>query len=199
MILANSKGKNKGKKYLKKDKVDVVYADSAELFNTWFSENYNSLISFIKDKYIYDEDVFHETYKNIYDAILFSNVNIPDHKPYILRSYYTNLILNKSKNSRYCELLPNTDRDDIDDEYFTEIEEKQMKLEADIMKYIYDNYSLRDFELFKMYMSLKPAVNYSVLSKITGVRTHTIQRTVSKIKKDVQTNEEFIKRRDEIL
>jgi hypothetical protein len=137
MILGNSYGKNKGKKYLRKNEIDVVFADSAELFNTWFSQNYDSLVSLIKEKYIYNEDVFHETYKNIHDVILFSNVNIRDYKPYILRSYYTNLILNKSKNNRYCELLPNTDGDNIDNEYYAELEDQQRKLESDIMNYIY--------------------------------------------------------------
>jgi hypothetical protein len=199
MILGNSRGNNRGKKYLKKDKVDDVYADSAELFNTWFSENYNSLVSSIKDRYIYDEDVFHETYKNIYEKILFLSFDGDGFLPYFLRSYYTNRILNECKESLYCELLPNADKEDIDPEYYSDMEENQKKLETDILNYIYLNYNIREFELFKMYTGLKPAVNYSTLAGITGISRHKIQRVISKIKKDIRSNKDFSKRRRDIL
>lgn len=199
MVLGNSNGKNKGKKYLRKNEIDVVFAKKADHFNTWISNNYNSLIQALIDVDIFNEDVFHETYKSVYEKILFSDIHGDNYRDYLMRAYYTNLILSKSKEGRYCELLPNTDKEDVDSDYFSELEDKQTSLEADIMSYIYSNYDIRDFELFKMYMSLKPAVNYSTLAKITGLKSHNIQRSISKIKKDIRDNKEFAKRRKEIL
>lgn len=103
------------------------------------------------------------------------------------------------RNNRYTQLLPNFDRSDTDVEYFVEQEAKQKKLESDIFGYIYNNYNIRDFELFKMYITLKPAVNYLSLSNITGLKAHNIQRTISKIKKDIRHNREFDKRCKEVL
>ena len=87
----------------------------------------------------------------------------------------------------------------MDSGYFLEIEAKQSKLESDIMQYVYDNYDIRDFELFKMYISLKPAINYTSLSEITGVKAHNIQRAISRIKKGVLANKEFAERRRELV
>lgn len=228
MRLGNSLGNNKGKKYLRKDEIDIVFATKADHFNEWFDKNYNSLVSFMQSKGFYDEDVFHETYQNIYEKILFSGIEGNDYKPYIMRAYYTNFINAKSKEGRYCELRPNMDRDETeaeemlyndprrrcqfnnalieyslnslrDRDYFTEIEIKRRKLESDIMDYIYSSYNIRDFELFKMYISLKPAVNYATLAQITKLKAHNIQRTISKIKKDIRENKEFANRRKEIL
>lgn len=199
MVLGNSNGKNRGKKYLRKNEIDVVFADRANHFNEWISKNYNMLIQALIDVDIFDEDIFHETYKNVYEKILFSDIYGNNYRDYLMRAYYTNLILSKSKESRFCELLPNADKEDIDSDYFLELEEKQKYLETDIMNYIYLNYNIQDFELFKMYMSLKPAVNYSTLAKITGIKPYNIQRSISKIKKDIRDNKDFAKRRKEIL
>lgn len=199
MILGNSNGRNKGKKYLKKDKVDLVYAKEAESFNSWISKRYRKLVSFLQEKGVFDKDVFHETYKNIYEKILYSGIEGSDYTPYFMRAYYTNFTLDKKKESRFCELLPNTDKEDIHTEYSAELEEKGIRLESDIMNHIYVSYDIREFELFKMYITLKPAVSYSTLSEITGIRIHKVQRIISKIKKDIQDNIEYSRRMEDIL
>lgn len=198
MALGNSNGNNRGKKYLKSGG-DIAFAKQADDFNSWFSKNYNSLVIFLKENKIFNEDIFHETYKNIYDKVFYSGFSGEDFKPYLMRSYYTNHVLNRTKQGRYCDLLPSTEKEDISSEYFKDIENKIINLEKDILRYVYLNYNLRDFELFKMYMSLKPAVNYSTLSKITGVKSYLIQRRISRIKTDIKNNEEFAKRRKELL
>lgn len=198
IVLGNSKRQNKGKKYIKKDDIDLVYAEEAEHFNNWFANKYNVIVEFIKNNDILDKDILHKTYCNVYDKILSSGIDGNDYMPYFRRAYFTNFINTQKKESRYCELLLNTDKEDNDITYFSEIEEKQKRLEQDIINYIYINYSLRDFELFKMYMNLKPAINYISLSKITGVMPYTIQRTISKIKKDISNNTEFLKRRNNL-
>lgn len=199
MRLGNSNGNNKGKKYIRKDEIDKVFALQAENFNRWMAKEYSSIVLFLKDKEAYDQDVFSETYEKVYEQILFASIKGNEFRKYFQRAYYTNLINSKVKNNRFCELLPIHERDDVDNEYFDELEAKRNKLESDILDYVYSSYSLRDFELFKMYMSLKPAVNYATLSKMTGVKTHNIQRIICKIKKDVKFNKEFSKRRKEVL
>lgn len=128
MVLGNSNGNNKGKKYLRKNEIDIVFASRADHFNEWFSINYNMLMQSLIDVDIFDEDIFHETYKNVYEKILFSDIQGNNYRDYLMRAYYTNLILRKSKESRFCELLPNIDKEDIDTDYFSELEEKRKDL-----------------------------------------------------------------------
>lgn len=203
MILGNSFGKNRGKKYFVRDRdeqnADLLYAGKAEDFNHWFAHSHNQLIPALRDKNIYNSDTFNDTYLRIYETILFQGLDVLDYKSYFIRSYYTNYINGSVRENRYCDLLPNFDVSDSDKEFYQELEAKQKQLEQDILNYVYLRYKLREFELFKMYVTLKPAVNYATLSEITGVMAYTIQRIVSKIKKDIQDNKEFTKRRREVM
>lgn len=199
MRLGNSNGNNKGKKYLRKEDIDKVFAVKAEDFNKWMSQNFDAVVCFLKEKNIFDEDVFSDTYEKTYDKILYSDIKGSDYRSYFQRAYYTNYINSRVQNNRFTELLPIREKDNIDTEYFADIEKKQSKLEADIMDYIYSNYELREYEIFKMYVNLKPAVNYKTLADITGLKYHHIQTIVAKIKIDIQNNKEFAQRRKEIL
>lgn len=203
MILGNSFGKNKGKKYFIRGKhdqnPDVLYAEKAEAFNEWFSRNYNALAQALQNKYALSDDALNDTYIRMYESILYCGLDIKDYKSYFFRSYYTNYVNDSVKNSRYIQLLPNYDKSDTDSEYFMEMEMKQKRLESDIFAYIYENYDIRDFELFKMYISLKPAINYTSLAEITGLKSHNIQRTISKIKKDVRRHHDFARRHKEAV
>lgn len=198
MILGNSFGKNKGKKYFIRRKhnhnPDILHAEEAERFNEWFGRNYLALMQDLKSKYAYGEDAMNDTYIRMYESILYSGLEINDYKSYFFRSYYTNYVNDSMRNNRYTPLLPNFDKSDTDSEYFAEIEAKQQKLENDIFNYIYSNYDIRDFELFKMYITLKPAVNYISLADITGVKLHNVQRIIAKIKKDIRRNHDFSRR-----
>lgn len=199
MLLFNSNRSNKGKKYIRKADIDAVYARRAEDFNKWFVDKHKLIMYYLIDRNYFDSDAFNECYLKIYDNILFSGLNVDSYKSYFIRSYFTIFQASRVKENRYCEILPVYEKEDFEPDYFVELEEKQKQLENDIMDYIYSNFNIRDFELFKMYMSLKPAVNYATLSKITGVKPHNIQRTISKIKKNIRDNKEFAKRRKEIL
>ncbi|MFG5859501.1 MAG: hypothetical protein ACLTWE_05080 [Dysgonomonas mossii] len=201
MLLFNVSKGNKGKKYFskKRDMSDIVFAEKAEAFNRWFADNNKKLTQYLEVRRSYNCDVFNDSYLKMYENILFSGNKIENYMHYFIRSYYTNLMAEGIKQNRYCELLPNYDKSDVDSGYFREIEAKQSKLESDIMQYVYDNYDIRDFELFKMYISLKPAINYSSLSEITGVKAHNIQRAISRIKKGVLANKEFAERRRELV
>lgn len=202
MILGNSFGKNKGKKYFIRerdmDSIDYLYAGLAEDFNQWFERGQQSVVSQLKGKRVYDPDTFNDTYLKIYDIILFSGLKVQDYKSYFIRSYFTNCINGSVKENRYCDLHPNYDVSDTDSSQLVELDQQQKKLEDDILSYVYANYDLREFELFKMYVSLKPAVNYDSLAAITHVKAYSIQRIVSKIKKDLQDNADFVRRWKEV-
>lgn len=192
-------GGNKGKKYIRKCKIDSVYAARAEDFNLWFSQNIKEIEEYFTIRYMFDYDVFSDCFLAIYENILFSGIEIKNYASHFRSSYYRRLGDSKEMQNRYCELLPNYDKSDIDNNFFDEIEVKAKELESDIFGYIYSKYDVRDFELFKMYMSLKPAVNYDTLAQITKLKAHNIQRTISKIKKDIRDNKDFANRRKEIL
>lgn len=199
MLLFDTKKSNKGKTYARKADIDAVFAEKAEEFNSWFKSNSKELVSYLTGKNYYDCDSFNEAYLKIYDLILFSGIEIGNYKAYYLRSYFTLLQDVKVYQNRFCELLPNADKADLETDYIYQLEAEIRCLENDIFQYIYSKYDLQDFELFKMYVSLKPAVNYVTLAKITGVKSHNIQRIISKIKKDIRSNKEFTKRRKELL
>ncbi len=157
------------------------------------------IIDYLKNCQSFNDDAFNECYLKIYENILYSGLDVENYKYYFIRSYFTILMDDRQKQNRFCEIQPNHDKEDVDSEYFSEIDEKQKSLETDILDYVYSKYNIRNFELFKMYMNLKPAVNYQMLSRITGIKKHSIQRIVSKIKKDLKSNPNFSKRRKKIV
>lgn len=199
MLLFDLKKSNKGKTYTRKADIDAVFAEKAEEFNSWFKSNSKELVSYLTGKNYYDCDIFNAAYLKVYDIVLFSGLDLDNYKAYYLRSYFTLLQDAKVYQNRLCELLPNADKADLETDYIYQLEAEIKRLETDIFNYVYEHYDLQEFELFKMYMNLKPAVNYIKLSKITGLKSHNIQRVISKIKKDIRNNKEFKKRRKELL
>lgn len=199
MILGNSNGKNRGKKYIMRDRADYVPAKGgaakAEAFSQWFNETYHSLVAELHAKDMFDDEVLNETYLRMYDYILYSGSKIENYRSYFIRSFFTNLIQGKVKENRYRSI--DDTYDEVDAAYDFDLEVRQQQLEQDIFTYVYGKYKIREFELFKMYVSLKPAVNYEVLSKITHLKVHHIQGVVSKIKSDICRNSDFVRRRQE--
>lgn len=201
MRLGNSKGNNKGKKYFMRGGNSLIPVkggeESADKFKCWFEKAYPSLVRELRQKSIYDEDAMNDTYLKIWENLMYSGLRILDFRSYFMRSFYTNLMNTTIRGNRYCEMTPGYDEADAGSTYDLDLERRQQKLELDIFDYVYDKYSVREFELFKMYMCLKPAVNYGVLSEITALKTHQIQFTISKIKKDLCRHKEFLVRRRE--
>lgn len=173
---------------------DALYAEKAETFSLWFGKHFDEIVRFLCNKQMYNEDAVSETYLRIYESILYTGLRIEDYKSYFMRAFYTNFINSSMHNSRYSTLTPNYDRSDAEDGYFSEIIGRQEQLEENIFNFIYARYDIREFELFKMYISLKPAVNYYSLAEITGIKVHNIQRTISKIKKDILKNKSLIEK-----
>lgn len=201
MRLGNSKGNNKGKKYFMRGSRDLSPVaggeEKAAKFKQWFEKAYPSLVRELVQKNIYDEDAMNDTYLKIWENLTYSNLAILDNRSYFMRSFYTNLMNTTIRGGRYCEMAPGYDAADDDTAYDFDLERRQQRLEVDIFDYVYDKYSVREFELFKMYMCLKPAVNYGALSELTSLKVHQIQFVISKIKKDLCRHREFTARRRE--
>lgn len=198
MLLFNSKRSNKGKKYLKKGSIDLVFAEEAEAYNKWFNKHRTELYNYLSIRRSYHEDAFNDAYLKIYENVLYSGIKLENYRAYFLRAYFTILQDIGVKQNRYCDLLPNYDKEDNNTEIYLEIENKARQLENDIFDYVYTRYTIHEFEIFKMYISLKPAINYDSLSEITGLYPYQIQRIVSKIRKDIRKNSDFATRWHEV-
>lgn len=203
MRLGNSKGNNTGKKYYIRGRDDrhepkPEHRKAAECFNTWFADNYKKIINFLISKGSYDEDVFSYTYMRISEKILYTGAHIKDYRAYFSRSYYTNYIQDKASENFKLVPLPTYDTLEAHHSNPYERERMQTQLEIDIFDYVYSRYKLDEFELFKMYISLKPAINYHTLSEITHLQVHNIQRVISKILTDIRANKVLVNKYKEI-
>ena len=86
-----------------------------------------------------------------------------------------------------------------DKEKELEIQSKTDELLTETFQYITDKYSVQQFELFRMYMFLKPHISYKRLSDITNLSIKYISETISTIKRDIQDNQELILKRKKLI
>lgn len=202
MKLGNSNGNNRGKKYFMRNsemltEIPPQNKEKFEKFAQWFESANNKLVNFLKYKACFDEDVYYYTFLRMSEKILYTGLEIKDNKAYFHRAYYTNYVQSREQGNRFCSLGA-YDQVDARPHNAVERENKQITLEEDIFTYVYNQYELKEFELFKMYINLKPAINYQKLSDITTLPVHVIQRTISKILKDIRSNKKFVMRYREI-
>lgn len=219
MILGNSLKQNKGKKYITKNTTKEVTPENqlkADEFKNWFGENYNLLTEEQRRKQTLDEDILIDTFFKLYHKQQ-QQGNIEDYKSYFCRAYFTNYFQNnikeekKKQNHIYLNLIDKEYEDSFntldvlpleDNEDRERTIEKQTntdKLLTDTFQYITDKYSMQQFELFRMYMFLKPHISYKKLSDITNLSIKYISQTISTIKKDIQDNQELISKRKRLI
>lgn len=203
MKLGNSGGNNMGKKYLKRNNLDherLTAQDYARLddFNTWYTDNIDQLESELKDKESFDEDILNDTYSRICESILFSKLDIINYKGYFCRSFFTNYIQNKIKESRYIskELFPIPDI--IEDSNDEELVKQRYELVEEALLYIEAVMNKNDAHVFRLYITHQPEMTYMMLAKILGMKVYVIQGIVSKAKKLIRNNKELNKKRVEI-
>lgn len=202
MKLGNTAGKNKGKKYLKIKGNEVVTVENqakADHFKYWFGEMYNRLRSELIQKNTYNDDILNETFLRIHDKVLFGGLFIKDYKAYFHRAFFTNymqMIIEQSKG-----IVSTIDGLDFEEDINSDLPliEAKAHLENDIFDYVHGKYSLRDFELFKMYIRLKPTITYTQMSDMTGLSVTLIGDAVSKIRKDVRARKVFLARREDTV
>lgn len=219
MILGNSLKQNKGKKYITKNTLQEVTPENqmkADSFKEWFGDNYNLLVEEQTRKQTLNEDILIDTFFKLYHKQQQSG-DIEDYKSYFSRAYFTNYFQHnikeekKKQNHIYLNLIDKEYEDSFntldvlpledneDREQIIEIQNNTDKLLTDTFQYITDKYSMQEFELFRMYMFLKPHISYKKLSDITNLSIKYISQTISTIKKDIQDNQELISKRKKLI
>lgn len=219
MILGNSLKQNTGKKYITKNTTKEVTPENqikADEFKDWFGDNYNLLVEEQRRKQTLNEDILIDTFFKLYHKQQ-QQGNIEDYKSYFCRAYFTNYFQNnikeekKKQNHIYLNLIdkeyedsfntldiiPIEDNDDKEREL--EILNKTDELLNETFQYITEKYTIQQFELFRMYMFLKPHISYKKLSDITNLSIKYISQTISTIKKDIQENQELITKRKKLI
>lgn len=219
MILGNSLKQNAGKKYITKNTTKEVTPENqkkADHFKKWFGDNYNLLIEEQKRKQTLNEDVILDTFLRLYNKQQQAG-DIEDYKSYFSRAYFTNYFQTnikeekKKQNHIYLNLIDKEYEDSfntlevlpIADTEEQEREQESIKATDELLKEtfecVFEKYNIQEFELFKMYMFLKPHVSYSSLSAITNLSTNYISQVISTIKKDIQTNQGLIAKREKLI
>lgn len=219
MILGNSLKQNTGKKYITKNTIKEVISENqlkADEFKDWFGDNYNLLVEEQKRKQTLNEDILIDTFFKLYHKQQ-QQGNIEDYKSYFSRAYFTNYFQNnikeekKKQNHIYLNLIDKEYEDSFNTLDIIPIEDnddKERELEklnktdellSETFQYIMDKYSMQQFELFRMYMFLKPHISYKKLSDITNLSIKYISQTISTIKKDIQENQELISKRKRLI
>lgn len=197
MLTVFNKETNEGKTYItQKDDIDLLYACKADSFNKWFESNSYYLEQYLKNKDRFDGGIFTEAYLKIYENILYKGNDITNYKGFFLSSYFRVMLNDNVYQNRFCELVSYNEKDNIDSEYYREIDEANTELERNILEYVYSFYSLQEYELFKMYINLQPAISYKALAKITAQKYWFIQSLVSKITQDIKNNKKKIENRE---
>lgn len=193
MLTVFNRETNEGKTYTQKGEIDVLFAGKAEEFNSWFNANYFELEQYFKNRNRYDGAIFSDTYLNVYENILYRGGEISNYKGLFLTAYFRNMLNSMERQNRFLELAPYHEKSENDSEYYKEIDEANTRLERKIFEYVYSFYSLQEYEIFKMYINLQPAISYRSLSKIIGQKYWYIQRIISNILLDIRTKKEKIK------
>lgn len=219
MILGNSLKQNTGKKYITKNTTKPITPENqikADEFKEWFGDNYNLLIEEQRRKQTLNEDILIDTFFKLYNKQQQSG-DIEDYKSYFSRAYFTNYFQNNIKeekkkqnhiylnlidkeyedNFNTLDIIPIEDNDDKEREL--EILNKTDELLNETFQYITEKYTIQQFELFRMYMFLKPHISYKKLSDITNLSIKYISQTISTIKKDIQDNQELITKRKKLI
>lgn len=213
MILGNSLKQNKGKKYITKNTTKPITPENqikADEFKEWFGSQYNLLVAEQQRKQTLNEDILIDTFFKLYKKQQ-QQGNIEDYKSYFSRAYFTNYFQNNIKEEKkkqnhiylnlidkeYEDIIPIEDNDDKEREL--EILNKTDELLSETFQYITDKYSVQQFELFRMYMFLKPHISYKKLSDITNLSIKYISQTISTIKKDIQDNQELLSKRKKLI
>lgn len=201
MKLGNSGGNNTGKKYLTRSNISEKRLRASDYerlddFNTWYVDNFDELKNFLISKNTYDDDVFNDTYVRICEILLYTDSEILSYKSYFHRSYYTNYIQSRTKETRYQSLNGSRTEYELADTSDQELEriEIQLRLYDDTLDYIKNNFSELHYAVFVSYISLEKK-NYQTVACEMGIPCHKVQRIVSTIKTSIRQNEKLIRQR----
>lgn len=186
---------NKGKTYINYTITPDVTPDITErlnTFNKWFTENYNNIISNLKNKNNYNEEVLNNTYLKVYKYIEYGGI-INNYQYYWNTAYFTNEFNYTCTTTKYNNKFETTTTDNfeiIDDEADEQYLKKDALIE-EIADWLNNNVNnLIHRELFIIYINTKYdgkyKMTYKKLSEITGVPLSEIIKVIPLIKKELQ-------------
>lgn len=181
---------NTGKKYIKLrgDEVPTKSNENgAADFMDWYADNESKLKRYVYGGgYEVDEDLFSDTMLSIYDAIALKGAKVVNYTKYFLFSYRAALI-NREKRKAQARLVPLSDESDTPETDFDsgEYEKIVETLNAEVMRYVRDNFDERAVSLFEMYVGLSPDISYKRLSEMLGIPFVTVWQSIGNVKKEV--------------
>ena len=215
---SNTNKQNRHTNYLtqsKKENIPIKYQKEADEFKQWFANNYLNIIEEWKSKDELNEDVINDTFIKLYEMQQYRGC-IKDYRSYFSRAYYTNWyqskikeekkqhkhssisLLSKWEDNEYTHTPLTNVCDKLIDDIQTEIENKKHKNHIDkqkvkkVLEFVYKNYPLIQFELFKIYIHCKPYISYKKLADITNIKLNFIAESIKTIKQDIKNNKDFI-------
>lgn len=203
MILGNTNGRNKGKKYIVKSKIDYNTAPPkcnvarADNFRLWFTDAHPKLVRVFNDQNIYDEDTYNDTYLLIFERIMYGGLIVNDFKTYFIRSFFTNRILNFKRNNRYVydeNALSNLSQQiDESSSLINEMLELSGMYEL-IISFVKRNYPEEDFKIFKLNLLDTPRLNYIEIGLYLGIPAHQIRKKILEIKEHICNNKQILQK-----
>lgn len=186
MILGNSNGNNKGKKYLKIKGNEIITPKNQALFDNysfWFNTNYLKIQSKIPTL-SYDPNVFNETFLNIANKILYGGLEISDYQSYFSRAYFTNQIQTASKINNQISLSELYDQCDTVGNH-SDI----MEMFDTVMSYVKRKYTSNQYIIFHTYFTqFGDKTTFRTLSKDLDVSTFIIHKTIKTVLNDIRGN-----------
>lgn len=190
----NSKGNNKGKKYIKLKGGEVATPEAqaaADEFLFWFG----CMGDYIKERLIspraFDEDVLSDTVLQVYEAIRLKGLIIRGKKrAYFLRAYHTARLTaikkQQTHTARYVDLdvgdAYNLEAPDYDYESY---EQTVDKLRVEMLDFVRAHYDPAACSIFEIYMELQPSITYKSLAEMLGIPQNKVWATVRDIKSDL--------------
>lgn len=203
-MYGNSKGRNKGKKYVKLTGDEIATAEGerrARNFMNWYGAIYPHLIKSLRDP---DLDAVTDTMLQIYNDILYKGLTIDRYSTYFKRAYHTTKLKAQINATKQRERTVSIDAPciqngqdngltyaetiaapDFDFELFESINEQ---VQNEMLEYVRANFAPMEVSLFEIYIGLQPDVSYPILGKMLGISANRIYLTISAIKRDLQQN-----------
>jgi len=151
----------------------------ARAFMGWYAANMDRLRHLVRD---YDEDLFTDAFLRAYDAIARRGTAVRDNTGYFLQAYRATFLDSKKTPETGKEELRDIPAPDFDGESYGEAVET---VNAEVMKYVRENYDEAAVSLFEIYVGLSPAISYKRMSIILGIPATRIWPVIGRIKKDL--------------
>lgn len=202
----NSRGNNKGKKYIKLKGGEVATPEAqiaADEFLTWFGRMHGYIKEHLISEPKMDDDVYHDAALYIYDAIRLKNLVIRGRKrAYYLRVYHTALLkeLQNRKKAQTTTLslsvlmsvntedegraeLVKLAANDYDPAHY---EGAVDTLRGEMLDFVRRHYPADSASIFEIYMELQPRITYKSMAEMLGIPQNKVWATVRDIKAELK-------------